>query len=87
MPTTIQDCIDYVNAHIYENTDQEVSATEVKTAFLMMLQVIQSFVPKGEYSSNEAAKAAGLIEGDTYVLSIPNDYGIGARGVQISVFD
>jgi hypothetical protein len=87
MPATVQECISYINAHIYENTEQEVSATEVKTALLMMLEVIQTFVPKGEFVSDEAARAANLVEGDTYVLSAGNPYGINKRGVQITLFD
>ncbi len=85
MPTTIQDCVDYINAHIYENTEQEVSATEVKTALLMLLDVVQTFVPKGEFPNNESALTAGLQIGDTYVLTAGNDYGT-PRGVQITVF-
>ena len=86
MPTTIQDCIDYVDAHIYDNFNEEVTAFEVNTALKMILDAMSTYIPRGEFRSNEAAKAAGLVVGETYVLTAENDYGIGARGVQITVY-
>lgn len=85
MPTTIQDCVDYINAHIYENTEEEVSATEVKTALLMLTEVIRSFVPKGEFANDAEAESASLQTGDTYVTSIDNEFGL-PRGVQKTFF-
>jgi hypothetical protein len=85
MPATIQDCIDYVNTHIYENTEQEVSADEVKTAFLMLIEVIQTFVPKGEFVSDSQADSANLNVGDTYITSENNEFGL-PRGFQKTFF-
>jgi hypothetical protein len=86
MPVSIQDCIDYINTHIYNNTNEEVSAEEVKTAMLMMLECMQTYIPKGEFSNDDDARNLGNLQiGDTYMLDSPNDYGINKKGVHVTL--
>jgi hypothetical protein len=87
MPVTVQDCIEYIDAHIYDNPNQEVTALEVNVAMKMMLEVMTQFAPVGEFPSDEAAMAANLQFGQTYTLTLPNEYGINKRGVHVTLIE